>query len=172
MPGTVFLEGDRLTLHLMEPEDHEFVADHWNAEPVRQQARWPTLPLSGEDIAAVGDRGDGGAQFLVRHDDRSVGFVTLYDLDWRARNAEISYLIRPEEQGNGYATEAVDVCLSYAFDELGLQKVYAVVREGNEGSIQVLDAFGFEREGVLRNELYVNDEFIDEYRFGLLASER
>lgn len=172
MPGKVFLEGERIAVHLMDSDDHEFVANQWNAESARAQASWPKLPLTGEDIAEVGERGDGGAQFLVCHDERPVGFVTLYDLDWRARNAEISYLIRPTEQGQGYATEAVDICLGYAFDELGLEKVYAVVREGNEGSIQVLEKFGFQQEGILRNQIYSDGVFKDEYRFGLLASER
>lgn len=172
MPGKVFITGDRLALHLMDKDDYEFVANHWNAESAREQASWPKLPLSADDIAEVGERGDGGGQFLVCHDERPVGFVTLYDLDWRARNAEISYLIRPSEQGQGYATEAVEICLGYAFNELGLEKVYAVVREGNEASIHVLEKVGFQEEGKLRNQIYADGGFKDEYRFGILASDR
>lgn len=171
MPGEAFLEADRLTLRPMEAEDHEFIARQWNRQPVRQQAGWPQIPLTGDDIESVGERGDGGSGFLVCDDDSPVGFVILHDLDWQARLTEISYLIRPDEQGKGYATEAVAICLAYAFDELGLHKVYAKVWEENEGSIHVLEKLGFEREGVLRDHGYAYGEYGDQHWFGLLESE-
>lgn len=171
MPGEAFLDGDRLTLRPMETEDHEFIAQQWNQQSVRKQAGWPQFPLTGADIEAVGERGDDGALLLACHEERPVGFVVLHDLDWQARLTEISYLIRPDEQGNGYATEAVELCLTYAFDELGLHKVYAKVWEENGGSIHVLEKLGFEREGVKRDHWYGFGEYRDEHLFGLLESE-
>lgn len=171
MAGDTFLEGDRITLRPMDEEDYELIASQWNRPGVRQQAGWPQLPLRGDDIEAVAERGDGGAGFLACHDDRAVGFVVLHDLDWQARLTEISYVVRPDEQANGYATEAVSVCLEYAFVELGLHKVHDKVWEDNEGSVQVLEKMGFDQEGVLRDHWYSFGEYSDEYLFGLLESE-
>lgn len=171
MAGETFLEGDRLTLRPMEEGDYEFIARQWNRPGVRQQAGWPQLPLGGDDIEAVGERGDEGAEFLACHDGKAVGFVILHDLDWHARLTEISYLVRPDEQGNGYATEAVTLCLEYAFEELGLHKVHAKVWEDNEGSMHLLEKLGFEREGVLRDHWYGFGDYSDEHLFGLLETD-
>lgn len=68
-----------------------------------------------------------------------VGSASIKDIDLRGRKAEVSYWITPDEQGEGYATEAADLCSTRAFDELGLHKVWARTVGDNEASKRVLD---------------------------------
>lgn len=150
MPGPVFLEGDRVTLHTVLAEDYEFVARHFPT---------PTMRHGGfEDIWTPVPPGDGGSMveaddyhiFLACTDEKPVGSAFLVDVDLARRNAELGYWIIPDEHGNAYATDAADLCLTHAFDQLGLHKVWARTVSDNEASQRVLEKLGFQKEGVLR----------------------
>lgn len=51
--------------------------------------------------------------------------------------------------GHGYATELARAALAAAFDELGLERVHALVRPRHEASIRVLEKIGMRRAGTL-----------------------
>lgn len=172
MPGAVFLEGDRVTLRTVLSEDYEFMARHFTNPSMRHGAlediRTPTTP---GDIASIVESDDHHL-FLACTSEEPVGSVFLVDVDFERRNAELGYWIKPDEHGNGYATEAADLCLTHAFDQLGLHKVWARTVSDNEASQRVLEKLGFQKEGVLREHWHGFDRYPDEYRYGLLESER
>lgn len=171
MPGPVFLAGKRLTLRLPQPEDYELLAGHYNDPSVRRQFGDIRIPMTTEAVANFFG-GDEVFDFLACHDGTPVGHVFHRRVDLEGRNAELGYLIAPDQQGKGYATEASDLCLTHAFDGLGLHKVWARVQAGNDASMRVLEKLGFRQEGVLREHWYGFGDHVDEYRFGLLRSER
>lgn len=169
MPGPAFLEGDRLSLHLVEPEDHEFIYRNWME--LRDQPDVMVSPWGGERVEEKVSADD-HEHFIVCRDGDPVGHAQLRDIDWRSRRAELGYLIIEDEQGKGYATEAADLCLTHAFDELGLHKVWAKVQGDHEASKRVLEKLGFTEEAVMRDRYYAYGEYVDNYRYGLLESER
>lgn len=170
MPGPVYLEGDRLTLQTVEPEDEEFVQSHWNAPEFRH---WfaKSDPIDGRRLETFLDTED-DVHLLPCRDGSPVGFLWLFHIDDVAGRGEVGYWIVPEEQGKGYATEAAELGLRYLFDERGLHKVVARVLEGNTPSRRVLEKLGFEEEAHLRDHYHVDGEYVDAYLFGLLADER
>jgi ribosomal-protein-alanine N-acetyltransferase len=92
---------------------------------------------------------DKGYQFLVR--DAAgvlVGRVNLIGVR-RAHFhcADLGYRMAESACGKGYATEAVRQVLAKAFGELGLKRLEANARVGNEGSIRVLLRNGFREYG-------------------------
>lgn len=170
MPGPVFLEGDRLTLRLVEPDDYEFISSLWSNPMVRKQDGTLRRPFHESDIETFVEQDD-TYSFLACQDQQPVGNVMIYDVDLEASNAELAYVVDPDEAGNGYATEAADLCLTHAFDGLGIHKVYARSRAGNNASHRVLEKLGFQQEGVFRSHYFSFGDYKDEHRFGLLASE-
>lgn len=56
--------------------------------------------------------------------------------------ARLGYLLDPAYAGAGYATEAVQAVIRYAFEELGLNCISAIIREDNRRSIAVAEACG------------------------------
>lgn len=62
---------------------------------------------------------------------------------------EIAYILKQEYWGNGYATEGINACISYAFSTLNADKIIAQVIPENKSSIKVLERLGM--------------KFIDEY---------
>lgn len=168
MPGPEFLEGDRLSLHLVEPEDHEFIYRNWMG--LRRQPDVMVQPWSEEQVTEWVSADDSN-HFIACQDGDSVGHAVLLDIDWENRRGELGYLIIAEEQGKGYATEAADLCLTHAFDELGLHKVWAKVQGDHDASKRVLEKLGFKEEGVMRDRYYAYGDYVDNYRYGLLKSE-
>lgn len=59
--------------------------------------------------------------------------------------------------GQGYAKEAVRKVISYGFQEMNLVRIGAIVFTENEASNKLLEALGFEKEGVLRNFMHQNN---------------
>lgn len=170
MPGATFLEGDTIRLRTVTASDYGFLQQHGNHPDVRKGAPTPT-PVSENDLAEFIEEDDQSVQFLPCRDHHPVGFAFLFDIDPQRDHAELGYWIAPDEQGNGYATEAAGLCLDHAFDDHGLHKVLARVFEHNEASMRVLEKLGFQREGCLREHDYIRGAYRDTHLFGLLADE-
>lgn len=92
---------------------------------------------------------DKGYQFLVRAEaGELVGRVNLVGVKRsHFQMCELGYRMAESACGRGYASEAVRLVLARAFGELGLKRVEAVARVGNEGSVKVLLRNGFREFG-------------------------
>lgn len=172
MPGAVFTRGERVTLNTVHPDEYGFLQEQFNDPSIRRQAG-VSLPTTEAAVADFVEETEDTVQFLICRDGTPIGHAVLTELDTQARTGELGWVvIHPDEQGNGYATEAVDLCLEHAFDDRGLHTVSAQVIEGNEASVRMLEKLGFKQEGVLREQEYADGEFVDVHRYGLLSSER
>ena len=75
----------------------------------------------------------------------SCGFVWL-----RPHSAEIGYDLAKAYWGQGIMHEALTALLDYAFGDLGLKRVEALVMPQNARSKKLLGRLGFTHEGTLR----------------------
>jgi RimJ/RimL family protein N-acetyltransferase len=60
---------------------------------------------------------------------------------------EIAYGVDPDQQGNGYATEAARALVAHAFDSGRVQLVCAHTRHESNASARVLAKCGFKQVG-------------------------
>ena len=114
-------------------------------------------------------------EYAVCVDDAPVGFVRLIrEHPWVqvTRDAELGCWITPDEWRNGYATAAAECMVEYGFSELGLHRITASAMTTNEASKRVLKRVGFVKEGVSRDASFVDGEWCDIVRYGLLREER
>jgi RimJ/RimL family protein N-acetyltransferase len=75
-----------------------------------------------------------------------IGMVTLYD--FRNSGCELGIKIGPEDlRGKGYASEAVELLLDYAFDTLDLEVVRGSTLSHNERMRRVFEKNGFVQSG-------------------------
>lgn len=103
------------------------------------------------------------ANFLLRSDlpylvfdkrtGRLVASAGLHRTDWSLPKTEVGYWVRSGEVGKGYASEAVEALVAWAFGELGAQRVELVTDESNTGSRAVAERCGFRLEGVLHHTM-------------------
>ncbi len=179
----MFAAGDSVALHTIEDEDLEFLQTGRNDPAVRRPLT-VNRPSNGEQTREFFENAistDEGANFLIctsvdetmesEDGPDPVGMVSLFDEDERAGTATIAYWVVPDEQGEGYCTEATGLLCEYAFAERRLNKLRADVLATNDASRTVLEKLGFVEEGLLREEKYVYGEYVDVHRFGLLADD-
>jgi RimJ/RimL family protein N-acetyltransferase len=191
MPGPAFKVGDRVSLHPIEPEDHEFLQRGRNHPETR-------VPLTDTDIRSLDDvearLEDEEHRYLIcvadqreatgetsgeerpanredGEDPEPVGVVAFPWVRDSTKVGSLMYWVAPEHQGKGYATEGTSLFLDYVFGECGFHKVNARVNASNAASATVLEKLGFQREGTRRAESIVDGEFEDMHMYGLLADE-
>jgi len=112
--------------------------------------------------------------FTVRAktDDRLMGTAAVQRIEWTNGNAFLRLGIgAAEDRGKGYGTQALQMLLRFAFAELNLFRVSAMVPEYNETAIALLKKFGFTQEVCRRKALERDGRRWDFYVFGLLKDE-
>jgi len=103
--------------------------------------------------------------------DRHVGNVSVWPTSIQNQVGEVGYWIRSSETGRGYGTEAASVAIGIGFNELDLHKVVLRIAVGNLASETMAQKLGFTYEGVLRDEVKVNDRWLDHTSWSMLSSE-
>ena len=79
-----------------------------------------------------------------------VGAVELRAINAEHSHAEMSCWIGVEWWGQGFATEAALAVVSYAFEQLGLNRLVAYHMVRNPASGRALEKIGMKQEGLLR----------------------
>ena len=86
--------------------------------------------------------------------------------------AEIGWVIAPEHQGRGYATEAARAALAICFEGLGVRRVTAGCFVANEPSWRIMETIGMRREyHSIRDGLHRTRGWLDGYEYAMLADE-
>jgi [ribosomal protein S5]-alanine N-acetyltransferase len=99
------------------------------------------------------------------------GFVKLFDIQYRSK-AEIGYWLAEPLWGKGLMPEAIEAVVTFAFDQLGLHRIYATTHVDNRASQRVLEKVGFKKEGVLRMHGRLQGKWADSVMYGLLNTDR
>lgn len=100
------------------------------------------------------------------------GFLSLSGLNGRHRRAEWGWYIGdPDARGRGVGRAAQALGLDRAFDELGLEKIWAQVLADNDTALKAQAAAGFRREGYMRHHVLKDDQWRDVVLLAILAEE-
>jgi len=75
----------------------------------------------------------------------SVHFIARPDLDYEV---ELGYMIVEEYRGKGYATEAVNAIVEYAFKQASQEYLMALIDYENPASRRVVEKLGFDYCGI------------------------
>lgn len=113
-------------------------------------------------LALVLDLGPGLSRELV-------GYGGLTYIDWSARRAELSFLADPEwDVYNQSFLAFLGLIRQIAFEDLDLRRVWHETSRFRRLHVQTLEEFGFKREGVLRDHVYVDGTYFDGLIYGMV----
>lgn len=107
----------------------------------------------------------------LRETGRLIGTCRLFDIHLDDGRGEISYMMNPEVQGNGYASEAVHGVVSYAFDILRLTRIQARCVAENGASERVMQKSGMRFEGILRDFTRLRGKSYDYKLYSILRRD-
>ncbi len=74
----------------------------------------------------------------------------FHNIHWSSHQCETGFWVRRSAQRRGFATEATNALLRYAFNALGMRRVGIMHAEGNHASRRVIQKLGFQPEGIQR----------------------
>jgi RimJ/RimL family protein N-acetyltransferase len=138
------IETERLAIRPLAAAEREAMLDLW-FDPANERVEPGTSPEQVRAWVAalpwgVWERASGE---LVG--DCSLHFDTGFD-EW-----ELSYGLRRDRWGRGYATEAARACVRYGFETMSIERIVADVEPRNAASARVLEKCGFVRVGELED---------------------
>jgi RimJ/RimL family protein N-acetyltransferase len=144
-------------------------------------ARWNPGPAGPDLPEAVGkwmgrrnDWSDGDHASWAVADRRTglLGSVSLHRIDPAQGDAEIGYWIAPWARGQHRGSLAVGIAARYAFDTLGLRRLFLYHAVDNPASCRVAVTAGFQLEGTLRqSHTYADGHVHNEHLHARLASD-
>ena len=176
---TMQLETRRLILR-------EYTLDDWpavdaytsNPQVVQYMSFGPTTPEQTREhlqwaitAAAEQPRSLYELAVVLRAEQRLIGTATLQVDSRERRQANFSYLFHPDYWGQGYATEAIRRLIHFGFTELHLHRVADDVDARNLASVRVMEKLSMRREGHLRETIWKDGRWYDEYLYAILAHE-
>jgi len=100
-----------------------------------------------------------------------LGDISLRIIDHEAKIAEVGFMIKASAQGKGVGSNALSLMKQYAFDTLMLDKLVAYCSVNNTGSMKLLEKQGFNRESFLKQNTLINNQYVDDYAYGLCRSD-
>ena len=102
----------------------------------------------------------------------TVGHISLGGLSWKNRSSRISrVLVSPAATQKGICQQMTKAVLKIGFQELGLHRIGLGVYENNKAALNCYLKSGFNIEGVSRDVLWYNDEFLSMVEMAILEDE-
>ncbi len=174
------------TLIRLAPIDHEKdpqVESGWTHDLMLQRAlsRQAAMPLSAAQVKkkyeAIEKEADESRRLFYftirdRQDDRLLGFVQIDGIEWTHGTSNLKLAIGDQKDRNkGYGGEAMQLILRFAFNELNLYRISAVVGEDNPLALNFFLKYGFVEEVRRRKSLLRDGQAWDLLYLGLLRDE-
>lgn len=166
------IESDRIRLRAIEPEDLELLyriendPEHWDAG--HNKMPYSRYYLKSYLGSLTGDIFlDRKIRLVIERtdDDEAVGIIDLYDISPMYLKAETGIIVFKEFREQGYAKEATNLLVEYAFRYLLLHQVYATTSANNIQSLALYRSCGFEETARLKDWTLTEDGYQDEVLF-------
>jgi diamine N-acetyltransferase len=174
------LQGENIRLRAVEPLDVDFIYIMEN-DPSAWHAGNTMVPFSRYQIEqyVLTAEHDIFAEKQLRlmievvfqdSSTKNVGAIDVYDFDPQHRRAGVGILIVKEDRKKGYAAEALQILIRYAFTVLNLHQLHCVVSVQNKESLTLFQKNGFIQSGIKREWRFDDGEWIDEVLLQLIKS--
>jgi RimJ/RimL family protein N-acetyltransferase len=174
------IETERLSLRPYEEGDFEFLYALQSREDVARYVPWP--PRDEETVrgvlkAKIGyrsiDEGDGIMALVVelKGTGEPIGDAMLKWEDREHRRGEIGYLIHPDHQGHGFATEVSRALLNVGFELYKMHRIVGHTDARNTASHRVLEKVSMRREAHLVENEWIKNEWQSEVVYAILDRE-
>lgn len=105
----------------------------------------------------------------------AIGMINIHNVNKTHKHGELGFWLDKDYWNSGYATEACNAVLKYAFNELNFHRIHSLTAAENAPCIRVLNKIGMTHEGTFRNYMYLNStgrkELSDVSVFSILKEE-
>jgi RimJ/RimL family protein N-acetyltransferase len=173
------LYSERLKLRHLQSKDWEHFLRLHRDKGINQHIR--SIESESEIVAKFEQRkaiwqfgsGDWLSLVIERIDTNEfVGLIGFRCDDAELRRAEVGYLVAPEQQGLGFASESLQALTDWGALQFSMHKYIGICAQENTASRKVLEKVGFILEGTLRQNSCIDGIWSDDCCMGLLTAQR
>jgi RimJ/RimL family protein N-acetyltransferase len=171
------LEGEKVKLREYRKEDIPKAWEYFNDPDVRRFLN-PGIPfpLKLEDEEKwyeeqTSRKDTYNFAIVIKDTGEYIGGCGINSVDWKNRHACVGIFLGKPFWSKGYGTDAMKVLVNFIFSQMNINKVYLNVFSFNQRAIKSYEKCGFKVEGVLREHIYRDGKYHDEYIMSILRSE-
>jgi diamine N-acetyltransferase len=176
---TQSLKGSNISLRALEPTDLDFIYVIENNQDIWEVSNTNTpyskfliqqyLENAHQDIYEAKQL---RLVICKNNDFNAIGLIDLFDFDPKNRRAGIGILIQnQEDRYQKFGSEALELLINYAFQDLNLHQLYANIGTENSPSLRLFTTFGFEKIGIKKEWLLVAGIYKDEAIYQLINKQ-
>jgi len=186
--STQLFKGRLICLGPIDHEKDPEVMAHWSNDPeyLRMLGPEPAMPLSSaqmkkrlEKIEKQVEDDKNLYYFTVRllseepaENDRLLGFARIYWIEWNSGSGNVQLGIgEAQDRRKGYGSEVLHLLEYFAFAELNLYAMRAVIAEYNSPALGLFEKAGFIEEARQRQALQRYGKRWDLLHVGILRPE-
>ena len=169
------LKGENIQLRALEPFDLETLylwendTNIWKVSqtivPFSKHVLTKYLANAHQDIFTAKQ-----LRLIIEKEGRSIGIIDLVDFEPTHQRAGVGVWIADEsERQKGYAKEALQLLIDYAFKHLQLKQIYCNISSLNKASINLFSGLDFMLVGVKKDWNKTQKGWEDELLFQLLC---
>lgn len=108
----------------------------------------------------------------LKDSDELIGLCGFSKIDYKHSKGEIGYILNSKHWNKGIGSEAISKVIEFGFEELRLNKIEARCMYKNEASEKVMIKNGMRLDGILRNDKWYQDRFIDLKLYSILKTDK
>lgn len=149
---------------LEDPEVNQYLETRWTEQTIESIQSFVQSQLDSENSILFA--------ITLTDDGRHIGNIKLGPINSHHRYADISYFIGDKAMwGRGIATKVINLVCGFGIQNMNLHRIEAGTYAEAIGSQRALEKNGFTKEAVFRKQVLSNGNYMDVYRYGLLADE-
>ncbi len=107
---------------------------------------------------------------ILKENNKLIGRINIGSIVRKSSRLDLGFVLLPEFWSIGIMSEAVNEIIKYLFNDINIHKITATTNNKNIRSKKLLEKFGFNLEGILKEHTYYakQNRYIDEASYGLL----
>ena len=159
--------GKNVVLRAIEEDDLEYL-QKWQNDPVISELvvgwSFPVSMVDQRQWFQGSVKKPYTQRFIVESKEKGIiGLTGLWDIDWQNRHALTALKIGEKtDRGRGFGADAIMTIMSYAFYEVGLNRLYSSILPYNHSSYKAyVQKCGWKVEGTNRQHVYRKGKFYD-----------
>lgn len=164
-------------LRAIEPHDLELIYA-WENAPENWSVSYTYAPFSKEVLknyieqqASQDIYSSKQLRLMIDANGETIGCVDLFDFEPRHQRAGLGILIGDKNhRQKGYAGQALEAVIDYAFSTLNLNQLFCNIAADNEASLKLFGKYNFAITGTKKQWLHINNNWVDEHTLQLLRT--
>jgi RimJ/RimL family protein N-acetyltransferase len=162
------LMGEQVKIRAFDPAQDTLVLRKWVSDEFGRYFLLSAATARHEKLDKLINSDSTVLGIITCPDGTPIGVIAYLNYDAWHKKAELRKLIgEPSARGKGLGRAATKLWIEYGKAALSLKKIYLNTLDTNIRNIRLNEELGFKIEGILRNELLIDNTYRDVLRMSL-----